>query len=951
MAVRSLSRILTSGVGRRIFSLFLLAGILPVLVTALLAYFEVGRGLEQEVSRQLRQYSKAYGTEFVERLLRASGKADEIVALAGDDRPRSITEHEYLTRDFVSISVSSAKYGNRQIFGDEHFLFDPNIADRKHLAAGKFQFLISDEFGIISFYLLRGVNLGQPDEAIYAFQLVPELLWGLKENGPYQTDFCTFSATGQTLFCTNRIDASELAGIVAKTRLNSNYLTSWTDTDGNRFVSAGWQLFAESLFAYPTLDIIAAQPRDYALRSGADFRRIFPPALALVVLLVGALSVSLIGESLVPLQRLTMVARQIASGHLEARVRVRSDDEFGSLADAFNNMATRISGQINAMKAMSRIDKMILSGADFEEVSEGLIGHLVDLTGVEAAAVIARDSDAPSLAKMISWHAGIFTHERIFLPQELGHDWCQPRQVEVAEVAGTLAPYKERFLAYGLKYVVIIPVILHADLKGILLLGSDVTLEMQGSKLRVSVDLAGRLAVALASAEREEALYRQAHFDELTGLPNRQLLKDRLEQHLVQARRDDHSGALLFIDLDRFKEINDVFGHSVGDVVLAQAAERILSEVRETDTVARLGGDEFVILLPNLIADNTIRTTAARILNRLGEPFPVRGTNHFLGASIGIVVFPDDGGSVETLLKNADSAMYRAKEAGRSRFEFFSQELDAESRRKIELEHDLRIAVGSGSLAVHYQPQFDLKDGTICGAEALMRWNHDSLGEIAPAEFIQLAEDSGLIVEMGNWIVNQTCADLRRILDKGLHPGSMSINVSTRQLRDANFAAHVLEAVHRHGIHPGYLQLEITETTVAQNRDAAISILNNLRKAGVQIAIDDFGTGYSSLSYLQEMPFDRIKIDKSFIKLIGSGGNSEKICRTIIKMAHELGKQSIAEGVETTEQADFLLENGCDSVQGYLYSYPLAQADFLHFVEKQDFHTQRRKALEIVSWS
>ena len=944
-----LSRILTSGVGRRIFGFFLLAGIVPVLLTALLAWFEVGRGLEQEVGRKLRDYSKSYATEVVDRLLRASGKADQIIREVENRTRNSVAADEYLAGDFTSISVRSAESGSTQLYGTDRFLFDDYQFARNHLASGGSQFLITTEFDLVSYYLLKATGLNGPNETVYVFQLKPELLWGLRENSPYQTDFCVYTATGAVLNCTGATEGAVASGSIASKALDSNLLAEWRGSDGTEFVSAGWQLFLDGMFAHDALDIVAAQPKEYALRSGADFRRVFPPALALVILLVGALSLSLIGESLVPLQRLTLVAKQISSGHIESRVRVRSDDEFGALADTFNNMASRLGRQIKTMKAMSKIDKMILSGADFEEVSEGMIEHLVELTRVEAIAVIARDSDAPSLAKMISWHEDKYNHERISLPQELGHEWCQPRQVEVSQVNGAFAPYKERFLSFGLRYVVIIPVILNDDLKGILLLGSDARFEMQGSKLQIAVDLAGRLAVALASAEREEALYRQAHYDDLTGLPNRQLLKDRLEQHLVQARREAHSGALLFIDLDRFKEINDVFGHSVGDIVLAQAAERILTEVRETDTVARLGGDEFVIMLPSLVADNTIRSTATRILERLGEAFSVRGTDHFLGASIGIVVFPDDGGSVETLLKNADAAMYRAKEGGRSRFEFFSQELNAESRRKIELERDLRTAFDGEALAVHYQPQFDLSDGIICGAEALMRWRHGSIGDVSPNEFIQLAEDSGLIVDMGKWVVEQTCRDLRTILDKGLHPGSMSINVSARQLRDPNFSADVLDSLHRNGIHPGYLQLEITETTVAQNRDTAITILNSLRESGVQVAIDDFGTGYSSLSYLQEMPFDRIKIDKSFIDLIGSGGNSEKICRTIIKMAHELGKEAIAEGVETREQADFLLQNKCDSVQGYFYSYPLPQEEFIEFVEKQDFHTQRRKALEIVS--
>ena len=390
-----------------------------------------------------------------------------------------------------------------------------------------------------------------------------------------------------------------------------------------------------------------------------------------------------------------------------------------------------------------------------------------------------------------------------------------------------------------------------------------------------------------------------------------------------------------------------MFGHSVGDIVLTQTAARIINEVRDTDTVARLGGDEFIVVMPDHVSGNTLRMAASRILTRLAEPFLVRGTNHFLSASIGIVVFPDDGGSVETLLQNADAAMYRAKDAGRSRFEFFSKKLNAESRRKIELERDLRSAFDDRQLEVYFQPQFNLADGAVWGAEALMRWRHSEQGFIPPSEFIQLAEDSGLIVDMGRWVMEQTCTDLRTILDMGLHPGSMSINVSARQLREGSFTSDVLDTLQRYDIHPGYLQLEITETTVAQNRDSAINVLNVLRDAGVQVAIDDFGTGYSSLSYLQQMPFDLIKIDKSFIDMIGSGGSSENICRTIIKMAHELGKKAIAEGVETREQADFLIENDCDFVQGYYFSHPLPKEEFLQFVEKQDFHTQRRKALEI----
>ena len=322
--------------------------------------------------------------------------------------------------------------------------------------------------------------------------------------------------------------------------------------------------------------------------------------------------------------------------------------------------------------------------------------------------------------------------------------------------------------------------------------------------------------------------------------------------------------------------------------------------------------------------------------------------DNYLSASIGIVMFPEDGDSVETRVRHADAAMDRATDAGRSRVEFFSERLNAESRRKISLERDLRAAIHGAELEVRYQPQFDIKTGEISGAEALLRWNHSEHGPVPPGEFIPLAEESGLIVTIGSWVIEQACKDLYAILERGQHPGPMSINVSARQLREESFVSDVLGPIRRYHINPCYIQLEVTETTVAQNRDTAIQILEKLREEGVRVAIDDFGTGYSSLSYLQQMPFDVIKIDKTFVDRIGSNVASDKICRTIIRIAEELGKKSIAEGVESREQIEFLEANGCGFVQGFFYSRAMPKDEFMNFVETQDFHTQRRKALEIL---
>ena len=936
-------RTLARGVGKRILGLFLVASIIPMLFTAGLAWHEFSRGLEKEAERSLRGSAKEYGVEVLTRLQIASEKGREIIRIASKDGLARIYDHEYLVDDFEAVWVIRENEEPTVPLEADGEGIEISPADEEHMQAGGTKLLLTPRHNLV---MLQAVGDWAPG-CVVAFQLNADNIWGARENLPFNTEFCVFGDNGERLYCTAAIDAGIHSALVGVAEDRSKVFGEW-EHDSELHYASLWQLFLTSRFAAPAFDIVAVQPQSFAMQSGTDFSRIYIPAIALVLILVTVLAFNFIGRSLVPLQHLTIAAKNIAGGNLDTRVRVRTGDEFEWLADAFNNMAARLGRQISTLEAMSGIDRMILSGTKFEDVSEDVVGHLVKLTRCESAAVIARDVDAPDNGKMISLHEGELVHERIELPNDVGHSWCQPRQVDIAMVDESDAPYRSRFQSYGQGFVVLIPVILNEDLKGVLLLGFNSQSDMSHGGLQQVVDLAGRFAVALSSVEREETLYRQAHFDELTGLPNRQLLKDRLDQQVSSTRLDEHNGALLFLDLDRFKEINDVYGHSVGDVVLIQTARRIMSEVRERDTVARLGGDEFVVILPVVRNESVARAMAERLLERLAEPFTVNKVEHYLSASIGVVMFPEDGDSVETLLKNADAAMYRAKDAGRSRFEFFSKRLNAESRRKIGLERDLRQAYRDDSLELYYQPQFDIGSGEISGAEALMRWNHPEMGDLSPDEFIPLAEDSELIIKLGAWVVEQACKDLCRILDHGLHPGPVSINVSARQLRDTRFRRTIMEPIRRFGIHPGFLQLEVTETAVAQNRDTAIALLESLRGEGVRVAIDDFGTGYSSLSYLQQMPFDVIKIDKSFIDNIGTGIKSDNICRTIIRMAEELGKKSIAEGVETEEQLKFLHENGCDYVQGFYYSKPLPQDRFLEFVEKQDFHTRRRKALEIL---
>jgi len=929
-----IKRTMTKGVGRRIFTLLLCAAILPMVVTAGLASFEFNRSNELGAANSLKISAKQYGVQILSRLHLAADNSAEVVRLVQRDGVNSISKNHYLLNDFDAVWVVGENGPPSLALGEA----PSDLTDEAKLL------LVNQNQMVI----LRAMDDGSGSGPVLAFHLSSKRIWGPRENLPHSTEFCVFSEAGAKLYCTSEIDAAVHSSLLLDAGADRGSIFGDWDHQGETHFAALWQLFLDGTYDAPAFDIVAIQPESIAMHSSTDFRRVYIPAMVLVLAFVIALSMNVIGESLGPLHKLTIAARQVAGGNLDSRVRVRTGDEFEWLGDAFNQMAEKLSHQISALEAMSGIDRLILKGSQLEDVAEDMVKHIIELTGCDSAAVIARDVDAPDAGKMISLYDGEFQHERIELPVDVGHHWCQPRQVKLGNVDVTAAPYADRFKSYSQSHVTLIPVVLQEELKGVLLLGFSKQANMTKNGLQRVVDLAGRFAVALASVEREEALYHQAHYDALTGLPNRQLFKDRLKQHLASARIDNHSGAILYLDLDRFKEINDVFGHSVGDEILKQAAERIGALVRERDTVARLGGDEFVVILPNVRNDRVIRATASRLLDTLSEAFTVLRNDHYVSASIGIAMFPDDGATVETLLKNADAAMYRAKDAGRGRFEFFSKRLNSESRRKIGLERDLRLAFQNEELEVHYQPQFDITSGNISGAEALIRWTHEEKGDISPAEFIPLAEDSELIVDVGSWVIEKACENLCAILDRGMHPGPMSINVSGRQLADGSFKRTVMDPIRKYGIHPGYIQLEITETTVAQNRDIAVEILSSLREQGVRVAIDDFGTGYSSLSYLEQLPFDIIKIDKSFVDRIGSSATSDNICRTIIKMAEQLGKKSIAEGVESKAQLDFLRLNGCNFVQGFFYSEVLTNEEFMKFVEKQDFHTQRREALEIV---
>ncbi|WP_136807043.1 EAL domain-containing protein [Desulfosediminicola flagellatus] len=432
----------------------------------------------------------------------------------------------------------------------------------------------------------------------------------------------------------------------------------------------------------------------------------------------------------------------------------------------------------------------------------------------------------------------------------------------------------------------------------------------------------------------EDALEKLAFFDHLTKLPNRALFRDRLNHEMSLAERNSTRLAVFFIDLDRFKYVNDTFGHDMGDELLIEVAGRIVSCVRKSDTVGRLGGDEFTIIVPHFKDIESVGGVALHVINSLQKPFPVKGNDLFVGASIGIAIYPEDGSDYENLTKNADLAMYQAKEEGRGIYRFYSEEMNTRNAVKHALEMDLRQALIEDQFLLYYQPKINLENGKISGMEALIRWNHPKRGLVPPFEFIPLAEESGLIVSMGEWVMEEACRQTREWLNQLDDSLRVAVNLSAKQFQDPELFNNVSDILLNTGLPANCLEFEITESTIMDNPNLAIDTMKKIRDIGIHISIDDFGTGYSSLSYLKRFPLHSLKIDQSFVRDLTLDSDDAAIIEAIISMSHALKLSVVAEGVETKEQLNFLKSKNCNSVQGYYFSKPLDPETFIEYLEK-----------------
>ncbi len=776
-------------------------------------------------------------------------------------------------------------------------------------------------------YLLRRIVRRNEVRGTFVGEVSPEYLWGSLDQGMPSptTRLAVLDDSAHVIFSSTRV----LPVGVATPALT-------VDSADDSYLSATSEIRMAEAFAAQPWRVVLTDSKDAVLEPMVEFTNTFLIVIGLSSLVVLLLSVSQIRRSVLPLEELQKGTRRIAQRDFASRVTVTSRDEFEQLAASFNTMATQLGRQFNALATAAEIDRAVLSATDATTIVDTILARIRDVFPCSVVSVtIGVPDGAKSLTSVIQDYQ---TGERHVARVGMRASDVQGILTgpEVLELRGgdPVPAYLEPLVEVGATSFVVLPLSYQRQLSGIVALGERFDL-VPSEEDRVQMRrLADQAAVALANARMLDQVRELAYYDSLTGLPNRLSYKERLAYALEQASRDQKLVAAFFIDLDHFSRINDTLGHEVGDQLLRHVASRLRSCCREREDevgpafatlapeVARLGGDEFTVIMPGLHDPQDAAKLARRLISSFAHPIRVGTHEIFINASIGIAIYPFDGEDLDTLLMHADTAMYKAKEQGGNSYQTYSKSMTTTALQRLTLENDLRRALERSEFEVHYQPIVDAYTGTVVGAEALLRWRHPELGLLLPSEFIPIAEENGLIVPMGEWILQAACLQNRAWQDAGFPRIRVGVNLSSRQLK-RRLTDTISRALQQSGLEPRYLSLELTESVLVNHHKEGTDALHALRAMGLHLAVDDFGTGYSSFSYLKHFPLDTLKIDRSFIREIAIHPDDAAITTAIIAMGHALGLKVIAEGVETEDHLSLLQKQGCDEVQGYLVGRPV----------------------------
>ena len=922
-----------SRVARRVFTLFVFAALAPILIIVLLFYVQAGiknNGIEKQ---RLHVTTKTMGMELLSDLDDIHDRLRYLSSLSPQDRANAFKRT--VGDQLLSYAVFDDSGQTGGVPGDY-----PAISNelRRRAAQGSPTLLTRvGKSGQAHVYMALSTLV--PAGAIMFAELNMKALgYDLKNDDNSQ--LCILTDRQQPTYCDSRVPPSALTAIRHASTSSNIQSLSW-NADKTIWRGGFWTIYTAPRFQLRSLTLLWAVPSTYLKPGQSIFDKILPPTIVFTLLMVILLSINLIRRILAPLDILKSATRALATGNFACRVQTQSGDEFEELAGSFNSMAAGIDQQFHVLETMGELDRRVFSTQGVEEIISVLLTRLPEIASSSGVGIVVLEHEHIKTAKwylndkLISLDADADAEQfdGAFLNSLRSCEKC----LRVTREDGV--PVVQPLFDAGMHMAMCFPVKQKDQVLAIIFLGYREPENATGDVIARVQGIADHAAVAFSNASWEEKLYHQAHYDLLTSLPNRQLFTSRLDEAIATARRHDKFVALLFIDVDRFKSLNDTVGHHAGDEYLIAAAGAMKSSITEESTLARLGGDEFTVIIPDISslqrALEVSEDVAEKVRKSFTRPVRIEGQDVALSASIGIAICPTDADDRIALARCADQAMYQAKEHGRNGWYYYSREINASALERLELGNALAGALERHELAIHLQPQVNAVTGRLCGAEVLLRWDHPKWGRIPPAKFIPIAEQTGLIVGIGAWVLEQACMQIRAWQKTENNKFYLAINVSAVQLRDHKYVESVLEIIHRHGVDPSLIELEVTESMCAEDVETASSLLKSLKDSGLSISLDDFGTGYSSMRYLQHLPIDTIKIDQAFVRGLPANSFNKAITAAILTMAQTMDCSVLAEGVETEGQLNVLREMGCETVQGYYIARPMAVSEFERWAERR----------------
>ena len=905
---------LRSRLARRLLGYVFVATALPIFIAAALTYRHL---LIEQADRQQQQMTgtaRYLGLSLLADLQRAADRLDAEARVLHERHESFDGRLPDRLRDLLTAVELRELQGERSLSVPGLFL---NRLQTDYLNAGKPVLRIDARSGATPVVQILQIDAARDHVAIGTVD--PTILDAQAISLAGEAIVAITDTRGQPIWASDAIDLATV----------NEQLLALQREDGG-YTSASWDLFMSSAFAAEPLRVVVIDQTQSLFGGLGGLQLTFPLIMVAALLIAVWITLIIVRRYIEPLHALSKATESIASQKFDVTIDIAGNDELTELGQAFNRMSGELRQQFQSLEILSEVDRMLLESYGLESVLGSLLPRVADVVGCTAVSVVLRDDDSDDHARVYSQRSGAERNQGLHrvrldwgaIERIIGHRRmcrCDELASEVQELLAVLDVG-----AHGTRQIWSLRT--ETSLSGLLCVEfADESSERLPSAAHVR-DFADRIAVAVRNLQFTRQLYQKGHFDNLTGLPNRALFNETLQATVATAVARGQTGALLYLDLDSFKQVNDTGGHAAGDRLLEQSAGRMRACLDTSEMIARLGGDEFAILLPDVSDPGHARVVATRILAALASvDESSRSGARPVTASIGICLFPADGRSAGDLLKHSDIAMYRAKESSSDKIVFFAAEMQERMHHRAALEFGLRNAIGRNELQLFYQPIY--RGEQLSGGEALLRWFTAEGEQISPAAFIPIAEDSGLIHEIGRWVLLEACRHYAAWMAQGVAPEYLSINVAPEQLTDPQFVEVVRAALASNGIEANRIQLEITESALADGSQAE-QRLDALAALGVRIALDDFGTGYSSLSHLHRLPISVIKIDRAFIMHVPQNPRACRLLTAIVQMGQGLDKGVIAEGVETEQQFRFLQGLGCETIQGFLRGRPMPATHF-----------------------